>query len=205
MILNIKEKLKRKIATLKDTILDPNKPFWIFCTLILMGLVLLILQNKNDLKKEVTHGLAEDSKIEQITTPLDTYIPAGYVLVALQLVNLESISSILGNYGMVDLYPVPKKFNYNDDSNSQIQKTKPIGNYLRIFRSPNNPQVFGALIPENEREMILQLSDPVLAVIHNSTDENKKSEIQNQLNEESKKSHPTRNTNKRLITYGDFK
>src|SRR4051812_7351936 len=70
-----------------------------------------------------------------------TLIPAGFVLVPIEVANYESLDSILGNFGVVDLY-IP-----SDDPKKRALK---IAERLKILRAPLNPSHFAVLARESE-------------------------------------------------------
>lgn len=110
----------------------------------------MIAQNKTN---------SSNSSIDS-SPSLDTYIPSGFVLVTLQLINSDSIDSMIGNFGLVDLYPATQNADF-----ILTKDTRPIATHLRLIRAPNNPNLFGVLVSEESRSVILQLANPVFAVI----------------------------------------
>ncbi len=103
---------------------------------------------------------SKESALSPQSVSLDTFVPAGFVLVTLQLTNSESIDSMIGAYCQVDLYSA------TPDANFQPSKSAlPIATHLRLVRSPNNQSLFGVLVPEDSRAIIQQLTGPVFAVI----------------------------------------
>ena len=155
--------LKKIILQLKENLLDAEKPYWILGSILLMGMILLINHNQ---KKSSTDALGGSSS----TTPIDTFVPSGHVLVTLQLINGDSIDSMMGNYGMVDLYSANSNDFMRDDDDKYPNSKKnlsasPIATHLRIIRAPNNQKLFGVLVPEESRTLIPLLSVPVFAVI----------------------------------------
>ncbi len=136
---------------LKRNLLDPKKPIWILVTLALMGVMLTIFQQKD---------IEPPKRSQEESASLDTFIPAGFVLVTLQLINSDSIESMIGSYCLVDLYPG------SNEPDFQLEKmAKPIAKRLRLIRAPNNPSLFGVLVPEEDPVVIQKLAGPVFAVI----------------------------------------
>lgn len=188
----MKKNIYKKI---KDNLFNPQKPYWIFTSLIFMGLALLGLQQKD--QKSPEHSPSQENQNSQ---NIDTMVPNGYVLVALQLINSDSINALLGPFGMVDLYPTSATLSWSQKNEFAVKKSAtPLATHLRIIRAPNNPRLFGVLLPETSRELILQLAEPVFAVIHhpNASSQNNKSEE----NPTSKLSHP--DPKQRIINYGE--
>ncbi len=88
----------------------------------------------------------------------DTIIPAGYVLVPIELLNFEALSSLVGGYAIVDLFAP------NADPTKRPRK---IGTNLRLLRAPLNPNQFAVLVPEDESELVVSQATPLIAVIQN--------------------------------------
>lgn len=93
----------------------------------------------------------------------DTLIPEGYVLVPIELQNSDSLSSLIGDYAVVDLFRGP---------NSQR-----VGRRLKLLRAPLNPQQFAVLVPEAQVSGLLQTPGPFWAAIQNPN-QKQKTEIQ---------------------------
>lgn len=101
----------------------------------------------------------------------DTFIPAGFVLVPIELQNSESLSSLIGAYAVVDLFVGGKHHR--------------VGQRLKLIRAPLNPQQFAVLVPEHQVNNLLAVSGPYWAVIQNPSEkksgqisEKKKSKIE---------------------------
>ena len=86
----------------------------------------------------------------------DTYIPAGFVLVPIELQNSESLSSLIGSYGVVDLFV-----------GGQGAKHQRVGQRLKLLRAPLNPQQFAVLVPEAQVNRLLAATGPYWAVLQN--------------------------------------
>lgn len=94
------------------------------------------------------------------TVQLDALIPEGYVLLPLDLVNREALSSIVGSTAVIDLFTV----------NAQtLSPSKKIATRIKIIRTPRNPDQFALLVLENETPQILNYTGPYFAVIQNKT------------------------------------
>ena len=92
------------------------------------------------------------------TVQIDSLIPAGFVLLPLELVNRDALSSIVGSTAVIDLFSV----------NSQtLNPAKKIASRVKIIRSPRNPDQFALLIPEQETHSIFRQAGPYFAVIQN--------------------------------------
>lgn len=163
----------------REHLLDIKGRIWIVTSLLLIGLALLITQNKDQTPR--------DTGTKEFEPSIDTFVPAGFVLVTLQLVNGESVDSMIGDYSQVDLYPVNQ-----DPTDPAQKKAQPLATHLRLIRSPNNPSLFGVLVPEDERSMIQQLAQPVFAVIQNPKSKKNIEQV------------PTHKGRTRIIKYGDL-
>ncbi len=90
---------------------------------------------------------------------VDTYIPKGFVLVPLDLSNLESLNSFIGQAGVVDLY-----------KSRDGQKGTRIATRVKIIRAPLNPQLFAALVPEERSSDLLNYNESLFAVVQNKSE-----------------------------------
>ena len=87
----------------------------------------------------------------------DTYIPNGYTLVPIELQNTDSISSLIEEFAVVDLYAN----SIND------KKARKIGTRLRLLRAPLNPERFAVLVPDSQAALILGADGPISASLLN--------------------------------------
>jgi len=86
----------------------------------------------------------------------DTLIPDGFVLVPIEIQNIDSLSSLIGPYAIVDLY-----------SGAPGGKQQRVGQRLRLLRAPLNPQQFAVLTPEHQVSNLMATPGPFWAVIQN--------------------------------------
>lgn len=85
---------------------------------------------------------------------VDTYIPSGFVLVPITVQNLASLDSLVGQFGVVDLYV--------EGENAAL------GRGLKLIRSPNDPAQFAVLVPENQaREIVRAGYKPFQVIVQN--------------------------------------
>lgn len=91
---------------------------------------------------------------------IDTYIPQGFTIVPIEIVNHSSLSSIISNHGVIDLYAT----SFEKD----LQPSKKIASRVKIIRAPLNPNQFAIIVPEAEVSTILSYKNPYYATIHNS-------------------------------------
>jgi hypothetical protein len=131
-----------------------NKSFLIS---VLAMLIVAVLVNLFNSSKPETTSVALESA--------DTYIPEGFVLVPIELENVNSISSLVGEFAIVDLFYGPL--------------SKKVGRRLRLLRAPLNPNQYAVLVEEKEVQNLLSTPGPYWAVIQNPN-QNKKSIIEKQ-------------------------
>lgn len=86
-------------------------------------------------------------------TSITTLIPAGQVLVPIEVENYEALDSILGPYGFVDLFSA-------DGRHRQL-----LARNVKILRAPQNPSHFAVLINENEAGTLLKTSERFYVVV----------------------------------------
>lgn len=89
---------------------------------------------------------------------VDTFIPAGYVLVPIEVANFESLDSILGKYGVVDLF-LP-----TSDLKGRPRK---IASRIKILRAPLNPSHFAVLAHESTSQSLVSELGPFTVVVRN--------------------------------------
>ncbi len=78
---------------------------------------------------------------------VDTLIPQGYVLVPIEVQNYEALDSILGRFGIVDLFQGGLEPSQNQGL---------VARNVRILRAPQNPAHFAILIREEEVARVLK-------------------------------------------------
>ena len=140
------------IIKIKDQILkDPvqKKALMALAALIVLGFIFS--------KKETQNNIAQVANEDTQFTP-DTIIPEGYVLVPIQLQNFASLDSMIGQFGVVDL------FTAHEDPSIKARK---VGNRLKLIRAPLNPSQFAVLVPDSEADLILSHTGFYNAVIQN--------------------------------------
>ncbi len=85
---------------------------------------------------------------------VDTFIPSGFVLVPIEVQNLASLDSIVGQFGVVDLYTENEK--------------NPLATGLKLIRSPRDPSQFAVMVPERfSKEVVKYSSKPFMVVVQN--------------------------------------
>jgi len=80
---------------------------------------------------------------------VDTYIPKGFVLVPIEVQNYEALDSILGQFGVVDLFQAASPAN---------PRQHLVARNVRILRAPQNPAHFAILVQESQVAGVLKNS-----------------------------------------------
>lgn len=125
---------------------------------IIAFLTLGFISIYNELKGiDEAHLKPEVKQNQEEIESIDTYIPKGFVLIPIDLVNRESIISIIDQTSLVDLY-------YQKRNQSKSIK---IASRVKLIRAPLNPNQLAVLISENESHQILAYEGPYFAVIQN--------------------------------------
>lgn len=143
---------------------------------IALGVVALLLETfsaSQTQQAEITESESFD---------VDTMIPAGHLLIPIQLSNAESLASLSGQFSLVDLYAMADK-----EAN---RKSFKVASAVKLLRAPLNPQQFAVLIKEEESSKLVSLEGPFFAAIKNRQDQ-----ARSGLEKKPK--------NKLVITYGE--
>lgn len=133
-----------------------HQSWWVF--LLSLGLLLSLAWDARSLKSD------------QDAAPLDTFIPKGHVLVPVELSNHKAVSSLLGAYGVVDLYPPAGKGpgRGSGPHSGRAQKSRyPVAQQVRIVRSPHSASHFAALVPQHAATQLMDLGARFHAVLQN--------------------------------------
>lgn len=125
---------------------------------IIFILLYLILKEKN---KE-PHVATENKPLYA-----DTLIPKGQVLVPIELANLEAVSGLIDQYGIIDLYGGP-------ENSSAL-----IASRVKILRAPLNPNQYAVMVTEILSQEIMKYKGPFWAVIQNRFTQNERAETKN--------------------------
>ncbi len=151
------------IKKIKNILNDEKKVFFII-SLISLVMVFLISQNDSD---NQTASKTESANI-RASASIDTYIPRGFVLIPIEVKNLETLDSLLDTHGVVNIYSSIK----NGFNEPQGFSTKPIARRIKIIRSPKNPLKFAVLAPEDQSSQIVKAPSPFYVTIQNPKLEN---------------------------------
>lgn len=129
--------------------LKPSQWTW-----IVAGLLAGFMAYYRDMTARSSKDVHEPEPIESAAT----YIPAGFVLVPIEVANYESLDSILGKFGIVDLYIPPEEPN---------KKARKVAERIRILRAPLNPSQFAVLAREEDSPRLVSHDGPFLVVVKN--------------------------------------
>lgn len=99
---------------------------------------------------------AEESAPEKIKTfYADTLIPKGFVLIPIELANVEAVAGLIDQFGVVDLYSGP-------ENNSVL-----VASRIKILRAPLNQNKYAVMVPESFSQELMKIKGPLLAVVQN--------------------------------------
>lgn len=116
-----------------------------------LGIAVLALKLFSSEKTETTNDRSEER------FDVDTLIPAGHLLIPLELSNAESLASLSGQFSIVDLYV----------SGDKGKKGYKIASAVKLLRAPLNPQQFAVLVREEESTKIVTQDGPFFAALKN--------------------------------------
>ncbi len=77
---------------------------------------------------------------------VDTNIPKGFVLVPIEVQNYEALDSILGHFGVVDLF---------QGDAEKFSQQRLVARNVRILRAPQNPSHFAVLVHEEKVSQVM--------------------------------------------------
>lgn len=126
--------------------IEKNK--WLLMAFFSFGLLAMVVSS---------HHSAPQALETPSVDSVDTMIPKGYILVPLELENIEQIGSLIGNSGVVDLYT----------GGAETKQRRLVASRVKVIQAPFNPQVYAALIPEGEGSVIQNYLGPFRAVVQN--------------------------------------
>lgn len=141
-------KKSKNLVKYKDKLKNSSLKQQLSIAFALSLLSFLVFNNKGKVPSSKKHI---DQKLE---LNMNTFIPAGFVLIPINLLNGESLNGLIGKWGWISLY-----------SSLPNQNTKPIVSSIRVLRSPKNPNQFAVLAEERKSSLILAHTAPLIAVI----------------------------------------
>lgn len=120
------------------------------------GLFLIVLTFYSCQKVSTSEGPPSNTSVA--SDGIDLLIPAGQSLVPIEVANYETLDSLLGSFGVVDLFFVdPMK----------PETGKKIASMVKILRAPKNPSHFAVLVPSLQAQKILQFKGPFVVSVQN--------------------------------------
>ncbi len=131
-----------------------RKQLWLALGFIAAAFAISLLW---DFKMNERQAASEKPEPESIESAA-TYIPDGFVLVPIEVANFESLDSILGKFGVVDLFVA------SDDPKIKPRK---LAERVKILRAPLNPNHFAVLVPDSESQKIVAYSGALTVVVQN--------------------------------------
>ena len=87
----------------------------------------------------------------------DTIIPKGYVLVPLEIANIQTVASLIDQFGVIDLYA----------GSARQESSFQIANKIKVMRAPLNPNQYAVLVTEDMSREIMKYKGPFWAVVQN--------------------------------------
>lgn len=100
--------------------------------------------------------------VQPPTKSLDTFIPKGFVLVPLEITNVQQLPSLISDAGIVDIFVHP------ENGHGAIK----IASRIKLIQAPNNPEVYAALVTETDSSKILAHKGPFFASVQNPDSNN---------------------------------
>lgn len=101
---------------------------------------------------------SEKKETQEPIESFDTYIPEGHSLLPIEVANYETLDSLLGPFGVVDIFTVPQ---------SPTDKALRIAYRVKILRAPRNPSHFAILVPFERVKSILKYAGPFMVSVQN--------------------------------------
>ena len=144
---NLKYLAKVKLHKIKTHFLQlmggDKKGYLVISVVIILTLII------NAGSENPTSTRGDNAQVnQQGSSPIDTHIPKGFVLVPVELVNFNSIRGIIGALAVVDLY-------LQRNSKSKLPVTVPIVKSIRLIQAPNNNNQVAILVPESKANLFL--------------------------------------------------
>jgi hypothetical protein len=113
--------------------------------IIVVGILLLASIAIHFLQNEEAPATEEADTNDQ---GIDTMIPKNHSLIPIEIKNSESLDSIFGNYGQVNLYV--------EKSQQQVLVAKNV----KLLRAPKNPSHFAVLVKDSQATYITKYDQP---------------------------------------------
>ena len=140
---------------MKFSKLETQNKILIISFVIFLGLYFLLTYRQ----KPQQESKIANNKLETA----DTYIPAGHVLVPIEIENVESVSGIIGAFALVDLYTRPP----------QALEMFLVAQKIKLIRAPLNPNQYAVLVTESQSVDLLKINPRFWVTIHNQKNSTK--------------------------------
>jgi hypothetical protein len=99
------------------------------------------------------------SDVPEAAIEAATFIPEDHSLIPIKLVNQKAISSLIENFGWIDLYSIKK-------TDLGFKKGPKIVKKIRILRAPLDPKQFGIIVPNDFVDSILDYGPDYFATLN---------------------------------------
>lgn len=132
-----------------------NQQNKILCISFGVFLILYFFINKKTTESEKKSYVAATEANTNLNSA-DTFIPAGYVLVPIQIDNGQNVSGFIDAFALVDLYA-----STSSGGNALIAEK------IKLIRAPLNPSQFAVLATEYQAKQIMQINTAFWVVLQN--------------------------------------
>lgn len=133
--------------------ISKHKELVLFLIIASVSLLWQGCSQTNNVSKNSAHHQKSGS-----SESIDLLIPDGQSLVPIEVANYETLDSLIGQFGTVDLFSV-------DPLN--LAKNQKIASRVKLLRSPRNPSHFAILVPHQMAQHILQFKGPFVVSVLN--------------------------------------
>lgn len=156
---SVRDRLESNIQSLKaakndDTVEAQANTFRIWMWTSAAGLSLVVIASVVSKHSTENPGSRSSPPRDSQVSMLDS-IPDGYMIAPIEPTNSDSLDSIFGDHGYVDLY----RPTGTGDKGRRIARSLP------LVRAPKNPRRFAVLVTDAQSEILSQLSEPVLVIL----------------------------------------
>ncbi len=129
-----------------------HKKHFIHIFIVLSVIIISLIINSSDSKNSI---YSKNKKFKNIPLRIDTMIPKGFVLIPIEVSNLETLNGVLAQTATGDIY-------YRANNESIL-----VARFLQILRSPRNPNRISLLAPEHMASKIFKYKGPFFVAIKN--------------------------------------
>lgn len=110
----------------------------------------------------LAYGLFPSPEAAEEPPPVhaDSLVPEGHVLVPIEVANMEALESLVGPFGMVDLYA----------PGEEGKALRKVGSRMKMVRSPEQPSFISLLVPEKDALKLLTEEGPFRVTVLNPSE-----------------------------------